>query len=705
MWRARSPGAWLMIAGYACVAMIAMVLFVALRLPAIGVTFVADGEAVAVVGADGRQLARLAPDAVVRLESSGGKISQKARELVADFAPDGEPHESAAWFATRSRLAASVEAAPVRLTLGNRSLTLQSRSRTLGDLSGDVWLLLGQGFAFGLLGIWMALLRPHHWGARMFLVSCLGLVAASFSGALYDARELAANGTLLRSLQVINFTGSIISAAGLLALYALQPRPLIGPTCAVAVIVVAALWGIVAGLGWLPLAAFYGALLSLCVAFFALLIVQWVRCRDDPAHRAALRWVGVTSFVGTTTLSLAMATPHFVGGPSLGSDGLTVAPLFLVYGSIAFGIGNSRLFDLDRWTFRIILGALAASGFLAVDAALIAGLRVESTAALALSLLIVGYLYLPLRTLVWRRIVGRPQLTDSELFQIATEVAFAAAPADRRDGWRALLQRLFDPLEIRASDQPFDHAAILDGGAALAIPATGDETALRLSFRSGGRKLFGPDEVRLAREVVVLMRRAEAARAEYTRGVDEERQRIAQDLHDEVCAVLLTSLHREDVGAVRADVRTAMSDIRTIISGLTGERVALDQIVADLRYETASRLAAAGIELDWPLPDEPYEARLLDYPTYKSLIASHREIVSNILKHSGATRVTVHVDAHASALVIVVEDNGVGIVEAPRSRAGQGLVNMRRRIRDIDGDLALRPTPEGTRVEVAIPLI
>lgn len=699
---AKSPGALLVVVAHVCAAILALVLFAAMQMPSVGIGFVPSDAQIEVI-AGNRAVTRLDPSAVVVFRSAAGEMRQTAGELVPDHSPDGTSTAIAAWFAGRDRLA-SIIAVPATLALPDgRILDLAPQPHTLQDLSPDVWMLLVQGSVVALLGGWLVTLRPRDWGARMFLVSCLGLAAASWSGALYDARAITADGGLLQAMQLVNFTGSIVSAAGLLALYTCQPRQLVPPRVAVVGIGVAAAWGIAAGAGLLPLAGFYAALLVCAIGFVAVLAVQWRMSHDDPGARAALRWVGVVSLVGTGQLSIAMAVPHFFDVPSFGGDGMTIVPLLIVYGSIAFGIGSNRLFDLDRWTYRVILGALAALSFLLVDAAIVAVLHVDGPVAFALAMLFVGYLYLPLRTLLWHRIIGRPPLKQSELFQIATEVAFAASPGDRREGWRALLRQLFDPLDITAHGGDVPIPTVIDGGAALVIPATTDEVALRLGFHAGGRRIFGQAQVAMAREVLALMQRAEAARAEYGRGVDAERQRIARDLHDDVCALLLTSLHRDDVAAVRGDVRGAMAEIRTVISGLTGERLPLDQVIADLRFETAGRLAAAGIALDWPLPEMPLAARLLDYRVYKTLIASHREVISNVIKHACASRVTVTVTATDDAFGIDVVDDG-SAVDGPAPTRGHGLNNLERRLAEIGGELAMSAARPGRRVDIIVPL-
>jgi signal transduction histidine kinase len=707
MFKLRSPGWTVVAAAYGCAALVFAILIVAMRMPNIGVSFVPQGKQIA-AQSEGRVLALLQPGDPVEISSAAGLFWAPAGQLVQDFAPTGAARDIGAWYRDRDRLAAAGRP-PAVLTVpvgkAPQSFALHPHTRRFSDLSADVWMLLGQGCVIGLLGVWILVVRPGDAGGRFFALSCLGILMAAFSGAVFDARELTANGRLLAVMMGFNFIGSNLSAAGVVGLFLLQPTRLVRPLIPALLACLAVAAGVLNGLGWLPLSDFYLGLVLLSGLFLTVLTIQWFRSRGNPAARAVLRWVGATTLVGTGGLTLAMAAPQLFGLPSMGGDGLSFIPLFLTYGGIAFGVGGHRLFDLDRWSHRLILGAAGALALLACDALLIGGLGLGGRTAFAISILVVGYLYFPARLLLWRWIAGRPALSDSELFQIATQVAFAADPADRRHKWRQLLGRLFDPLDIAVlEDSPSAPAARADG-AELILPATIGDTGLVLRYRAKGRKLFDSGQVRLAHELVDLMRKAEQTRDEYTRGVIEERQRIARDLHDDVSARLLTSLHRDDVSQVRADVRKAMADIRTIVSSLTGEKFALDQVMADLRYETGERLGVAKIGLVWPLPSTPFDGRLLEYLTYKGLISSHREIVSNILQHAEASQVVVSVQAVGDILSMTVEDDGKGLGAGSRSgRTGNGLRNINHRLSQLRGSCVMGAGEQGTRVEVTIPL-
>ncbi len=707
MVRVRSPGVLMATAAYALAMIVAAILALALHMPTGGVRFWQAGPLVVAATSQG-VMARLPPEASVSFVGGGQTLTQTARELASEFEPKGSFGEVRRWYAERDRLAAIVAAPGARMLIAApgqaaTSTPLKVYRRGLGDLPIDVWLLLAEGCGIGLVGIWLVVLRPNDPAARLFMTSSLGIALAAFTGALADAREITASGTLLHAALTLNIVGSNIGPAALLGLFLVQPRRLVAPRAAFALVAAAALWGGVVGAGLAPMTAYYGVLSVMTVAFVAVLIAQWVLSKGDPAGRAVVRWVGLTSLISSGVLTAAMVAKQIAGGSSLGGDGLSIVPMFVVYGGIAFGVGQYRLFDLDRWAYRVVIGAVTAAALLALDAALILGMRIEARAALGLSMLVVGYLYFPLRARVWRWVAGGPSLSSGELFQLASSVAFLPGAAERRASWRALLQKLFDPLDIATADAPTQVVAVTADGAALNIPGAADEGPLVLRYRNRGRLLFDSGQAALASELVKFMHQAERTRDEYARGAAEERQRIARDLHDDVSGRLLTGLRHADVGSIRDEVRAALADIRTILRGLSGEVLAISQVVANMRHESFERLEAAGIDLDWPVqmvsPIDPG----LEYLRYRNITSAHREVVTNILRHSKARSVTVRYATEAGMFSLTISDDGVGLPVAPPAgpqSGGRGLTNIQRRLREIGGDALLEDAAPGLRVRL-----
>ena len=703
----RSPGASLVLAANAILLLFVIAAECALAMPENDIV-IADAGATVTVDGPGGVYVRVPRDQRVTVASRAGAVTTRAVELLPDFAPSGEWRAVARFFADRDRLLAIVQAPDARLILSTSPtaavIPLRLRHRTLADLPPDFWLLGIQAVAIGLLGWWLRLTAASSAGARMFAHSCDGVLLAAMSGAVFDARALAADGTLLWSMQVLNFAGSNLCATGLMGLFLYLPRPLaprwVGPAAALA----AVLLGIVEGVGLVPLRWFYILLIVPNLVLLAAVAFQWQASRGDPGARAVIRLIGAGTFAGAAMLCGAMAAPALFDVPSIASDGATIVPLGLIYGAIAFGIAGTRLFALDRWSYRLALGAGAVLALLAVDALIARLLEVEGPAALVIALLAVGYAYLPLRSWVWRRITRTEALSRETLVRQTALVAFAADPRTRHAGWRALLERVFAPLDIAPGDA-IDGVAIGGGGETLHIPATPDSEALRLRYARGGTRLFSPADADVGRELVSLVQAASAARNSYMTGVREERQRIARDLHDDVSGLLLSGMHRTDIALVREDLHQAMTEIRSMVSSLAEEARPLDHVLADIRHEMATRLAAVGIELVWNLVTAPAFAVGLDYARARALTASLRESVTNVIKHAHASQLRVDATCEDGALVLHMADDGgaaCGIV-AP-SGSGRGLANMRQRLEEIGGSCRVELGAAGFAIRMTMPL-
>jgi len=196
----------------------------------------------------------------------------------------------------------------------------------------------------------------------------------------------------------------------------------------------------------------------------------------------------------------------------------------------------------------------------------------------------------------------------------------------------------------------------------------------------------------------------------------EDRDRIARDLHDLVIQRLYATgmslegtmpltTRREVTDRIRSAVDAmddTIRDIRaTIFSlqsrGLTHEPrlradiVALvDEMTGMLGFPPALRL---GSGLDSRATAELSE----------QLLAVLREALSNVARHSGATRVDVTVDTDSSGmLTVLVRDNGSGI---PKGTRRSGLSNMADRAEKLGGELRLSPAEGGgTELEWKVPV-
>ena len=183
--------------------------------------------------------------------------------------------------------------------------------------------------------------------------------------------------------------------------------------------------------------------------------------------------------------------------------------------------------------------------------------------------------------------------------------------------------------------------------------------------------------------------------------VEEERSRIARDLHDilghslTVIAVkseLGGKLLDSDLERARAELediqrlaRDALADVRSTTSGLRS--LSLPREIAAAR----SALESAGIE-----PHLPTVADAVPSAVRELYAWTLREAVTNVIRHSAATRCDVEMDGE----VLTVVDDGIGA--ASTRGDGNGLEGLRQRVRQAGGTISTGPGPGGRGFEVRL---
>lgn len=193
-----------------------------------------------------------------------------------------------------------------------------------------------------------------------------------------------------------------------------------------------------------------------------------------------------------------------------------------------------------------------------------------------------------------------------------------------------------------------------------------------------------------------------------------ERERIAHDLHDHVIQRLFAAgmnlqgtLARarspevvERLNRTLDDLQTIIEEIRTTIFALKDPMAAsgdfrhrIQRVVADL---TENRDLVSTVRLDGPMT--AIGAELADHAE-----AVTTEAVSNALRHSGASRLTVDISV-GDVFTLIVVDDGCGIPAGNTRRSG--LANMKRRAEQLGGTCEITSPPEGgTRIHWVAPLI
>lgn len=193
---------------------------------------------------------------------------------------------------------------------------------------------------------------------------------------------------------------------------------------------------------------------------------------------------------------------------------------------------------------------------------------------------------------------------------------------------------------------------------------------------------------------------------------EETARRFSHELHDELGQSLaavranLTSKSQDDQLERRADcvqlVDEAIANVRELSQLL--RPVILDDFGLDagLRWLTEKFGQRMRIKLEY----ESYLAGRLQSETETHLFRIAQEALTNIARHSQATKVVIHLEAEAAIVRLSISDNGCGLpVDRQESTASLGLIGMRARARECGGTLDLQPVqPQGLRIIVEVPL-
>lgn len=185
-----------------------------------------------------------------------------------------------------------------------------------------------------------------------------------------------------------------------------------------------------------------------------------------------------------------------------------------------------------------------------------------------------------------------------------------------------------------------------------------------------------------------------------------ERQRIVADMHDGLGGQLVTALrlvenNRVDGAGVAALLRDCLDDMRIVMNSITPGEHDLDAVLGALRYRLTPRFEQAGITLGWRLDFALPEYALTPQESL-NIQRILQESFTNILKHSGATRITVESGLYEDEQrrYIRITDNGCGICGEHR---GRGVANMQSRGARIGAEVSIDSAEQGTVVTLLLP--
>jgi len=203
---------------------------------------------------------------------------------------------------------------------------------------------------------------------------------------------------------------------------------------------------------------------------------------------------------------------------------------------------------------------------------------------------------------------------------------------------------------------------------------------------------------------------------------DEERRRIARELHDglgqdlTVAKIMLQGVIRDEQSAESKE--QVVADISKLIDGALQQVRSVSYLLHPPLLDEVGLCSALGWYVDGltkrggieiTLETQPQEFPRLGAELETTLFRIIQEALTNVFRHSRASKACVSLERKENEIAVGILDDGVGvpdeILEFRPDSIGVGISGMRQRVKEFGGELLLRNANPGTIVEVVIPIL
>jgi signal transduction histidine kinase len=509
---------------------------------------------------------------------------------------------------------------------------------------------------------------------------------------------------------------------------------------------------------WISPAAFY-TVLTAVMAMGAVAFVYFRRA--SPADRRRLRVVVAGSLVGSAPPLFGFVLPMVLGGYPPDMPRWLLILFLAIPLSYLYATARHNLFGIDRLINRTLIYAILSLGLFALFAGPLALLYrylpdfwLAQAAPVTLVTLVIGLTFDRLRKLVQQ---GVDTLFYGGWYDypgVVERVSDALARSLEREELARVLGCQVPELmqlagaqlligERGASPSPASGRVPVEASPApgLSFPLT-FEGRVRGLWTVGPRhdgEDFSPSDRRilhtLARQAEValnsvllierLRRRVDEIRAvqqQLLRSREEERARLARDLHDGPIQVLVglnlelglrmatqaRPSRPQDLGALRAEVQDLLSELRQVCAALRPPMLDTLGLSAALRALAGEWSADHGVAVDLEVPPDA-EMRQLPEDVAVNFYRVVQEALSNVARHAAARRVTVWLVGEEPGLALTIRDDGCGfhVPDDLHDLAAQGhfgLAGMAERAALIGGRWTVESAPgQGTTLRLVRP--
>lgn len=581
--------------------------------------------------------------------------------------------------------------------------------RHVSNLPPMFWLQLVCGSLGFLICVLIKSTGNQQAGVNDFVITGFSYLLFTFAAAIYSTKNLLIDGQLFHVLSGLNHAGAMLFSAALTAFLWNYPKVIGGYVISIFAYSIFVANLLVDGLQLTDGPATGSYLWVFGLFLFALLgsVVQWWHARKNPLDRGAVRWLLISIYAGTVFFAGGMMLPILLGLPPLASQGLMFTTFLLMYGGLALGVIRYRLFDLERWWFSIWAWFLGGAAILLIDILIASFLTLSSTSTLVLATAVVGWLYFPIRQWSWHYISYRRGLAvEVWLPQVLSRLIHIKTPLQLEHAWLTSLQDFYQPLSVETNDSQTTVVSIEKNGLQLSLPKLTRPGRILLSNAHQGQRLFTKNDVKnhdVLWTMFDLIHKALLAKVE---AANAERDRIRQDIHDDLGAKLLSiQLSSKDIEPAKL-AKEALNDLRNLLHSIEIEPIALSEALLHWQQEAQARLPDT-VLMTWEVPNKNIEVELPP-EHFSHITRAIRECLTNALRHAEPT--TIHCTLNLSnGLDITMYNNGVGkkepdVDEHVQDQGGRGSSILHNRCQRLGGSFKGWQEGDHWFASISIPL-
>jgi len=425
--------------------------------------------------------------------------------------------------------------------------------------------------------------------------------------------------------------------------------------------------------------------------------------RGNSKITTPLNWCLFVTTFGPGSYVALRAVPSVLGTEPLLTRDASWLVIALAFLFVVTAVARVNVFNLGKHVVTAWRWILLGFVFLALDLVVVRIFSLSFSEQLFFLFSLVLIIYIPLRQRLYQWL-SRETTNKDRLFSDAIKALLndsMAGSVSPQQSWNNMLQLLFRPISTHAVSQTAEQNRTRNSGYILVTASNRFADAYQLEYPDMGARAFTDNDTQLVNELEKVFERLWDYQGSYSAGGMDERKRLRRDLHDHVGHKLLKMIHAAPDKTSRGLAEEAMKELANSIKNVQLESVSVASFATELQntVEEFCQSADLGCTTHHDIADR---AETVSPIVHRNLLGVVREVLSNIVYHSGASHVdtSILISDDGRGLNLTIKDDGRGF-DMEAISPGDGLRNIKERIGELGG--VVRWTSEsGTELNIQL---